>query len=120
MAVTYVEIEDRYKPKTAEEPIEVSVIIGDGQSGGYLIFLEQKLKASNKAAKLGRARDVVEKRTIVSATVVDEMDETNWTSVTVVITEGSTQTRYGPYSKQAAQNLDTICYLIKILNTYGM
>lgn len=116
MAITYVEIEDRYKPKNMNESITVSVIIGDGQTGAYLIFLDQHLKGANKSAKIGKATDVLGKRTIISATVVDELDQTNWTSLTITIAEGNSTTQYGPYSKEASKHLDTICYIIKILN----
>jgi hypothetical protein len=120
MAITYVEIEDRYKPKTTDQVIEVSVQIGDGQTGAYLIFLDRKLKGANKTAKIGNAAAVIGKRTIVSVTAVDELEETNWTSVTVTIKEGNQETRYGPYSKEASQNLDTICFIIKISNTNAL
>lgn len=117
MAITYIEIEDRYRPTSADQPIEVSVRIGDAQTGGYLIFLDKDLKGANKNAKLGTAAQVIGKRTIVAATVVDELNSTNWTSVTVFIEEGNKKTQYGPYSKEASQHLDTISYNIKILNT---
>ncbi len=116
MAVTFVEIEDRYQPKTKTLPIEAHVTIGDGQNGAYLIFLDQQLKGNNDMAVLGNAAAVKGKRTIVSATVVDTMDETNWTSLTVTIKEGNNETVYGPYSKEVAENLDTVCFIVKILN----
>lgn len=117
MAVTFVEIEDRYQAKTKTLPIEASVIIGDGQNGAYLIFLDQELKGNNSEAVLGNAADVKGKRTIVSATVVDTLEETNWTSLTVTIKEGENTTVFGPYSKEVAAHLDTVCFIIKILNS---
>jgi len=116
MAVTYVEIEDRYQLLTADQPVEIAVTIGDGQTGGYLIFLDRKLKGVNKPAKLGKAAELTGKRILVSATVVDEMNTTNWTSVTIVVREGDRETRFGPYSREAAQHLDTISYVIKLVN----
>jgi hypothetical protein len=117
MAISNVEIEDRYKAKTTTEDIVVSVTIGNGGSGGYLIFLDRKLKGSNKPAKLGKWGSVINKWTIVSATVPDVLDETNWTSITVFVEEGKYKTQYGPYSKEVAEHLDTVCFLIKIFNT---
>jgi hypothetical protein len=117
MAVTFVEIEDRYQPKTKTLPIEAQVVIGDGQHGAYLIFLDQELKGNNDTAVLGNAAAVKDKRTVVSATVVDTLEETNWTSITVTIKEGENKTVYGPYSKEVAENMDTVCFIIKILNT---
>jgi hypothetical protein len=117
MAITYVEIEDRYKPKTTDQNISVSVIIGDAGVGAYLIFLDKKLKGANKPANLGKSAAVLRKRTIISATVPDVLDETNWTSITIWVEEGNKRTIYGPYSKEVPNNLDTVCFLIKILNT---
>jgi hypothetical protein len=117
MALTYVEIEDRYKCITQTQPLITEVIIGDAQNGAYLIFLDQELKGINKTANLGNASNVKNKRTIISATVVDTLDETNWVSITVNIKEGSNTTVYGPYSKEASNNLDTVCFIIKILNS---
>lgn len=114
MAITYVEIEDRYAVKTSKEPVEISAIIGDAQPGAYLTFLDKKLKSANKPAKLGKKSEITGKRVLVSATVVDERDETNWTSVTIEVKEGKSVTTYGPYSKEASENLDTICFLIQI------
>lgn len=117
MATSYVEIEDKYKPKTANEQISISVEVGDAQNGAYVIFLGTKLKGSNTTASMGTQSDVLGKNSIISATVVDVMEETNWTSVTVKIKEGSNEQVYGPYSKEVATHLDTVCFIIKILNT---
>lgn len=118
MAITYVEIEDCYITKTANKPITVYAEIGDAQKGGYLIFLDQKLKGNNAPAVIGVASEVQEQWTIISATVIDVMDQTNWTSLTITITEDSYKKVYGPYSKQVSNDLDTVCYIIKILNTH--
>jgi hypothetical protein len=115
MAISYVEIEDRYFVQPADtDDVIVSVIIGDGQTGGYLIFLDKKFKAANKSANLKTANRLVGKRCLVSATITDTLNETNWTSVTVQIQNGNNSKAYGPYSKEAAANLDTICYAISI------
>lgn len=117
MAIINVELEDKYYPKTATENITVSAAFGNGQpGGGYVIFLDQKLKGVNNVASMGNAAQVSNKWTIVSATIIDKLDETNWTSVTITFTEGDSKTVYGPYSKQVPKHLDTVNYLIKILN----
>lgn len=113
---TYLEIEDQYTPIAGNTNIEVSVKIGDGQQGGYLIFLEQILKGANQPAIIGTPASVAGKRTIISATVTDVLDETNWTSVTVTVKQGDVVRVYGPYSKQVAANFDTVNYMIKITN----
>ena len=117
MAHTNVEIEDQYACKTEAEPVVVSVIIGDGNPGAFLVFLDRKLKGANKTSSLGKPKAIKGKKTIVSATVTDEMDETNWTSVTVIYQEGDNRTAFGPYSKEVAKNLDTVGFIIKISNT---
>lgn len=117
MSTTYVEIEDKYQPIPEGGNIEVTVNLGDGQPGAYLIFLNQDLKGANVPAKIGTSTEVLGKRTIVSATITDVLDETNWTSVTVNVKQGTSVKTYGPYSKQVPKNLDTVCYIIKISNT---
>lgn len=115
MAITYVEIEDRYfiQP-TDTSDLVLSVVIGDGQTGGYLIFLDKQFKASNKSANLKAANKLTNKRCLIAATVVDMLSETNWTSITVQIQNGNDFKVYGPYSKEAANHLDTISYSISI------
>lgn len=117
MATTYVEIEDKYIPKTSDQPIFVSAEIGNGQTGAYVIFLDKKLKGNNATANMGVKADVLGKKSIISATVVDTLDETNWTSLTIKIKEGANEQVYGPYTKEVATHLDTVCYIIKISNS---
>lgn len=117
MATSYIEIEGKYKPQTSDQEIFISVEIGDAQTGAYLIFLGTKLKGNNSTANMGKQSDVLGKKSIISATVVDVMEETNWTSLTVRIKEGSNEEVYGPYTKEVATHLDTVCFIIKILNT---
>jgi|GEM_PF-1074637 len=115
MAITYVEIEDRYFVNpTDNNDIIVNLIIGDGQIGGYMIFLDKKFKSTNKAANLKAANALAGKKCLISAAIIDTLDETNWTSVTVKIENGNDTKIYGPYSKEAAAHLDTICYTISI------
>jgi hypothetical protein len=115
MAITYVDIEDRYFVQPSDtDDIIISVIIGDGQTGGYLIFLDNQFKAANKNANLKTAHKLLDKRCLIVATVVDMLNQTNWTSVTVQIQNGNNSKVYGPYSKEAAAHLDTISYSISI------
>ncbi len=115
MATTYVDIQDRYFIKTDNtNDITINVIIGDGQTGAYVIFEDKKLKAANKSANLKTANKLVGKRCLVAATIVDMMNATNWTSVTVEVQDGNKKQTYGPYSKEAPIQLDTIGYTISI------
>jgi hypothetical protein len=115
MAIAFLEIEDRYKLNGTEDTVSVSVTIGDAQTGAYLVFLDRKLKGANKTVSLGKASTLPGKRCIVSTTIVDERDETNWTSVTVTVKEGNNTKVYGPYSKEVAAHLDSICYVITLV-----
>jgi len=75
MATTYVDIQDRYFIKTDNtNDIRINVIIGDGQTGAYVIFEDKKLKAANKSANLKAANKLVGKRCLVAATIVDMMN----------------------------------------------
>ena len=108
-------IEDRYFILPDDESdVRVNVIIGNGQTGGYLIFLDKKLNSINKSANLKAANKLAGKRCLVSATVVDQLDETNWTSVTVELVKGTLKVQYGPYSNEAANHLDTVSYTVSI------
>ncbi|HEX8517226.1 MAG TPA: hypothetical protein VF868_13600 [Bacteroidia bacterium] len=115
MATTYVEIDETYTPHTSDQQISVVAQIGDGQIGDYSVFLDRALK--KKDTPIGKKSEILNKRIIVSATVVDVMNETNWTSLTIKIKEGAKEKTYGPYSREAANHLDTVIYIVKILNT---
>lgn len=117
MSTTYLEIEDKYQPIPEGGNIEVIVNLGDGQPGAYLIFLDQDLKAANVPAIIGTPTEALGKRTIISATITDVLDETNWTSVTVNVKQGTSVKTFGPYYKRVPKDLDTVCYIIKISNT---
>lgn len=116
MAVKFVDVKDSYKIKTKTKDIIVDVTIGDGQSGNYSISLGKKLIEMNGPAIMGTQDDVAGKRTIVSAKVTDTLTETNWTSITVTITEGANVTTYGPYKETVDQDLDSVIYTLKLLN----
>ncbi len=100
MAVKHVDLDDCYIPKTSDQDIIVDVAIGDGQEGSYSVFLGKKAG----------------KKTTVSVTIVDELKETNWTSMTVFFLERGETTQYGPYKMRAENHLDTIIYTLKLIH----
>ena len=117
MAVKHVDLDDCYIPKTDDQDIIVDVEIGDGQDGSYAIFSGPVLVKANAPANLGKKSDVMGKSTIVSATIVDELDETNWTSITVRVKEGpGNPAIFGPYKAQAENNNDTVIYTLKLVH----
>jgi hypothetical protein len=115
MAIVFLEIEDRYTILTPDQPVTVEVVIGDAQTGAYLVFLDKKLKGANKTVTLGKSITLPGKRCIVSTTIVDEREETNWTSVTIIVKEGNHEKKYGPYSKEVPGHLDTVCYVVTLV-----
>ena len=114
MAVKHIDLDDCYNAKTEDKDIVVDVTIGDGQEGSYSIFFANQFIEANAPATIGKKDEVTGKRTTVSVTVVDELQETNWTSMTVWVQEGNHQTKYGPYSAQAENHLDTVIYTLKL------
>lgn len=116
MAVKFVDLNDTYRIKTTTKNIIVDVLIGDGQVGAYSIFLGKKFINANAAADLGKKTDVKEKPTLVSVTIADVLEETNWTSMAVLITEGESKMTYGPYKALAENHLDTVIFTLKLTN----
>jgi len=116
MAVKFVDLDDSYNPKTSTKDIIVDVKIGDGQVGSYSIFLGMQFKSADAPANMGKKKDVSGESTIITVTIVDTLKQTNWTSITVTVTEGETKTVYGPYKALAENHLDTIIYSLKLLN----
>lgn len=116
MAVKHVDLDDCYIPHTDNKDIVVDVEIGDGQGGSYSIFLGTDFIEANNAANLGRKGDIIGKTTTVSVTIVDKLKETNWTSITVFLTEGSKKAQFGPYKVQAENHLDTVIYTLKLVH----
>lgn len=115
MAVTYVDIQDRYFINSSnKDDVVINVTIGDGQTGGYVIFQDITLKSANRSANFKAANKLDGVRCLVSATIVDMLNQTNWTSVTVEVQNGGRVQTYGPYSKEAPAHLDTVCFTISI------
>ncbi len=115
MASVFVDIDVACKPVGNDHPISVDVIIGDGQRGTYEIFLGSDLKGSNVSATLGTGAHVRGKRTLVSVTIPDTLKETNWTSVTVRLTE-DTKTESFSFKKLVPAHMDTAIYSINIFH----
>jgi len=113
MATTYYDTQDLYHFSSNSFPLEISVTIGDGQGGGYLIFNGTSLIGPNKKGAISAKANIKEWIT-VTATVKDKLQETNWTSVTVHIKDKTNQTSFGPYKREVENHLDTVCYTIKI------
>jgi hypothetical protein len=105
-----------YKPKTANKDVFVEVSIGDAGDvdGSYSVFLGVEFIAANTSAKIGNKANISGKVTTVSVTIVDELEETNWTSMKVLIHEGDETTTFGPYKEKVDSHKDTIVYILKI------
>ncbi len=115
MATTYYEAEDVFVLKSKNNSLELNVKTGDGQGGGYLIFKDTELIGSNKKITLKNLDDLINKWLTFVVVIKDKMEETNWTSVTVIIQEqGSELAMFGPYKREVQNHLDTVCYSIKI------
>jgi len=116
MAVKHVDLDDVYDIKTSTNDVFVDVTIGDGQVGSYSVFLGRDLIKSNAPANIGKRSDIDGKNTIVTVAIVDTLKSTNWTSITIKVTEGGTETVYGPYKAMAEKHLDTVMYSLKLIN----
>lgn len=116
MAVKHIDLDDCYLPRTATKDVFLDVSIGDGQSGSYAIFLGNEFLITNGQANLGKKADLKGKKTTVSVTIIDELKETNWTSITVFVKEGENTSKFGPYKAQAENHLDTVIYTLKLVH----
>ena len=116
MAVINVDLDAQYIPHGQEEPIEVRVDIGNGQPGSYSIFVGQELKGVNNPTIIGNGRDIKGKRTLVTTTIRDVLQETNWTSIIIHVSEGSNSVKFGPYSKEVPIHSDTCIYALTIVH----
>ena len=113
MATSYYKKQELYKLKTETADIIISAASGDGEGGSYVIFKGQKLLGANETINAGTADSCNGKIIKIIATIQDKLPQTNWTSITVTITENGVKTEY-PYSEELPANLDTACYIIKI------
>lgn len=116
MAVKEIDFTDCYTPKTEDKQNSISVDIGDGQTGSYSIFLGTSLVTTNTTASLGTKKNMLGKAVTISVTVVDTLQETNWTSMTVRLKEeGQEEKVYGPYRHLAEAHLDTVVFVLKLI-----
>ena len=116
MSVIYKDYSDSYTIQSASQSINVSVTIGDGQTGSYSIFLGKALMGTNDTANIGTKATVAGQKATIVTTVMDTLEETNWTSATITVTEGNTgvSKTFGPLSEQVPQNQDTCIYTLQI------
>lgn len=117
MAIKHIDLEDRYFPKTTNQDIIVEIKIGDAgdEVGSYSIFSGTEFKASDEPANLGKKANVASKKTTIVVVVPDVLKETNWTSMTVIISEGDkTPTELGPFRAELENHLDTAIYTLKL------
>lgn len=114
MATIFQDNEDKYSIQTADQPILIEVTIGNGQTGAYVIFLGKELKGTNTTANLGTKSTVAGRTGIISTTITDTLEETNFTSVIVTVVEGTKRTDFGPYTRQAPNDTDTVLYNLKL------
>ncbi len=114
MANLYVQENTSYRLKSFNDQVEVDVEIGDGQPGSYAFLYNAQPRGANEKTNLGRASDIAGGKLTVSAMITDERLETNWTSIQIVITEGSSQTRLGPYSREVANQGDKVFYTVDL------
>lgn len=115
MGLKTITLDDVYSPKTSTKDIVVDVQTGDGQDSSFAIFLGTAFLEANAPANCGTKKDVDGKNIFISATIVDVLKETNWTSMTVSVTEGASTTTFGPYKAQAENHLDTVIYTLKLI-----
>jgi hypothetical protein len=117
MAIKIVELNDIYQTKGSTNDIKVDVTIGDGQEGSFSVFFDSKYVTPNPMANIGKRADVIGKETSIVVVIADELGQTNHTSMTVFVYEGnSSPTKFGPYSSEAENHLDTVIYNLKLDN----
>ena len=117
MAVKFVDLADIYIPKTSTKDIIVDVEIGDAgdEVGAYAIFLGTDFISVNAPGNLGKKSNLEGKKTTISVTVPDVLEETNWTSMTVFVKEGSGDpAQFGPYKVELENHLDTAIFTLKL------
>lgn len=118
MASIFVDLDETYDIQDPTSTVSIQATIGDGQDGAYVVFLNSSFKGTNKKTNLGIGSAIKGMKTLVSVTITDELEETNWTSLTVTIFENNKSTAVlGPYKKQAPNHMDTIIYTLNIFNS---
>ena len=115
MATIYYEAEDCYSVTDASFPLKISVKIGDGQGGAYLIFNGAELIGANAPGML-KLMAATDEWITISATIKDKLDETNWTSISIFFDDPSKHdpVKFGPYKREVPTHLDTVVYTIRL------
>ncbi len=114
MALFKEQKEEHFLPATEHTDVVCKVLIGNGQSGSYLITLDADLLSADQPATLGKKADIEGKTTYVIAHVTDVLQETNWTSLSITLTEGTRETHFGPYNYQVPHQNDEVDFTIQI------
>ena len=115
MATSYYDAEDFFTINAEQFPLTISVQLGDGQGGGYLIFNGTDLVGINTEATIDTIEAISEWIT-VTATIKDKLEETNWTSITITLKANNKRKlqTFGPYKREVEKHLDTVGYTVKL------
>lgn len=115
MASIFKDLEEVFTLESEKSPILISVIIGNGQGGSYLIYNGTKRIAVNKSAKIVKGGDCLNKSLTIVVVIKDKLLDTNWTSATINMKEENKPTvTFGPYEYEVQNDFDTIIYNIEI------
>lgn len=114
MALHTEEKVEHFLPATEHTDVACKVFVGNGQSGTYLILLDDALLSVDQPATLGKKSDIIGKTTYVIAHVTDVLQETNWTSLSITLLEGDHETHFGPYNYQVQHQNDEVDFTIQI------
>jgi hypothetical protein len=114
MAVHYVDLDDTYDLRSSGV-LNLELIVGDGQPH-YSVssFLNQERIGTEENIRIGTVAEVRNKKLMIVVVVQDRLQETNWTSFTATLKQGSNTATFGPYKKEAENHMDTIIYTLKI------
>ena len=113
MATQYYNKNEQYQSKMDINPLNVSVISGNGQGGSYIVLLGSKFLGANETIPLGTAGECKNKNLQIVVTIQDKLAETNWTGVIVILNENGQTTQYS-YAEELPQDLDVASYNINI------
>jgi hypothetical protein len=114
MAVHFVDLDDTYDLHPSGV-LNLELTVGDGQPHySVSAFLNQERIGTEENMRVGTVAEVRDKRLMIVVVVQDRLQETNWTSFTAKLKQGSNTVTFGPYKKEAENHMDTIIYTLKI------
>jgi hypothetical protein len=114
MATTYYDADDFYMLNSEVNELKLSVQLGEGMSGGYLIFHGDELMGANTEARISK-REFVGTWITITIIIKDKPGNLSWASVMATLQEDSQIPKsFGPYRRKMEKHLDTVCYTIKI------